>query len=185
MLLSPHDALGLVLKCHLIAEDSLTNYLIVVKSLRNINKSRLTFRQKVELLDETDGLVFRSKGCLREINKIRNGFSHDFAANLEINPDSQIAQSLNSYLEAALRTSEKVIAKFEELGGEAEQIETLKWLISEMHTKVPDDPEFTGDNLAMLSQHEPREMLAYFVSSFCDLVAIEIFRHENVPQGKD
>lgn len=88
-------------------------------------------------------------------------------------------------MEGAFDAYDEIIAKFEDLGGEPEQLESLKKLIAEMRTEVPDVPEFTGDNLAMLSEQEPREMLAHFVSSFCEMVAIEIFRHENVPQAEN
>lgn len=185
MLLAPHDDLGLVLKCHLIAEDSLTNYLTVVKGLRNIQKAKLSFNQKVELLDDTDGLIFRSKGSLREINKIRNSFGHDFEANLKISPDSQIAQRSKLFLEGAFEAQAVILAKFAENGAEPEQIEALETVISEMNTEVPDDPKFTGDNLAMLSQLEPRELLANFVSTFCQVAAMKIYRHKDVPPTAD
>lgn len=185
MLLAPHDDLGLVLKCHLIAEDSLTNYLIVIKGLRNIQQARLTFSQKVALIDESDGLTYKSKGSLREINKIRNSFGHNFNAHLEIAPDGEIARSAKQFLEGASQAYKDVIEKFEELGGEAEQVKVLKELISGMLTEIPVDTQFTGHNLALLAQKKPQEVLANFVSSFCDMTAIEIHRRGYVPTTDD
>lgn len=178
-LLAPHDDLGLVLKCHLIAEDSLTNYLIAVKGLPNIHKARLTFAQKVELLDETDGLVFKSKGGLKQLNKIRNGFGHNFQATLEIEEDSVIAQGAKQFLKGAEEAYAEVVAMYEKLGGEQENVELLKTFIDEMRANPPDKGEFLGNNHALLTQQEPRELLAHFVRSFCEMAAIETYRHES------
>jgi hypothetical protein len=176
---APHDDLGLVLKCHLIAEDALTNYLIKVKGLPNIHKARLNFTQKVELLDETDGLVFKSKGELKQLNKIRNGFGHDFQATLEIEEDSVIAQGAKQFLKGAEKAYAEVVAMYEKLGGEQESGELLKTLIKLSRANRPDKGKFLGDNHALLAQQEPQELVARFVSSFCEIVAIVIYRHES------
>jgi hypothetical protein len=178
-LLAPHDDLGLVLKCHLIAEDALTNYLIKVKGLPNIHKARLNFTQKVELIDETDGLVFNSKGGLRQLNKIRNGFGHNFQATLEIEEDSIIAQGAKQFLKGTEEAYAEVVAMYKKLSGEQESGELLKTLIEFSRVDRPDKGKFLGDNFALLDQQEPRELVARFVSSFCEMSAIVIYRHES------
>lgn len=185
MLLTPHDDVGLVLKCHLITEDSLVNYLIAVKGLHNIQKAKLTFNQMVELLDTTDGLVFKQKGRLREINRIRNSFGHNFQARLQITPDSELARGVQQFLEGMSAAQDEIVAKLEEKSGDLTLVEKVKQIIAQMRKEVPDEPNFTGDNFAMLSKHEPREMLANFTRSFCWIVAEEIHRHKNMTSAKD
>lgn len=177
-LLAPHDDLGLVLKCHLIAEDSLTSYLIAVKGLPNIHKARLSFAQKIELLDETDGLVFKSKGGLKQLNKIRNGFGHNFQSTLEIEEDSVIAQGAKQFLKGAEEAYAEVVAMYKKLGGEHEKVELLKSFIDEIRANPPDKGKFLGKNHALLTQQEPRELVAHFVTTFCEMAAIETYRHE-------
>ncbi len=176
MLLSPHDDLGLVLKCHLIAEDSLTRYLKVAKGLKNVENARLSFSQKVDLLDDGDGSVFNSRGGLREINSIRNSFGHNFDASLVIKPNGSIAKSAKAFLESVSRMHRDVLEKFKEACAEPELVETFQNLLNGMREWIPERKGITGENIALLSQEEPRELLAYYVDSFCGSVSIEILR---------
>jgi hypothetical protein len=49
-----HDTIGKVLKCHLILENYLTNYLAFKFKEVDLNNSRLTFAQKISLLPNSD-----------------------------------------------------------------------------------------------------------------------------------
>lgn len=179
-LLLPHNDLGLVLKCHLIAEHSLNSYLIEAKGLPNLPKAKLSFSQKVELLDEEDGMIFHCKGSLKQLNKIRNDFGHNFQATLEIREDSAIAREAEKSVKSAEQADARLIAKYEKLGGKKESVELLKTFIDEMRAELPDEGNFLGDNHALLSQQEPRELIANFVTSFCEKAALEIFRYKDI-----
>ncbi len=72
-----HDVLGRVLKCHLILENYLTDYLKHLYPSIKIENLRLSFAQLVNLLpqDQFPG-DFISSGLL-ELNRIRNKFAHN------------------------------------------------------------------------------------------------------------
>jgi hypothetical protein len=78
-----HDALGRVLKCHLIVENYLNRYLEAHYSLADVNDIRLSFYQKSKLLpDAASAAAFIKPGIL-ELDAIRNKFSHQLDVNIQ------------------------------------------------------------------------------------------------------
>jgi hypothetical protein len=70
-------SISTVLKCHLIVEHFLDEYLAAANpSLGPIEKCRLTFAQKLELANHPRGALRLLLPGLRELNTIRNALSH-------------------------------------------------------------------------------------------------------------
>ncbi|WP_258098699.1 hypothetical protein [Marinoscillum pacificum] len=77
-----HDDIGRILKCHLIVEHYVNQFLISHYSFGDLGKLRLSFSQKANMLpSEANAVAFIKPGVLR-LNKIRNQFSHDLNTNI-------------------------------------------------------------------------------------------------------
>jgi len=77
-----HDALGRVLKCHLIVEGYLERFLAAHYRLNDLDKVPLSFYQKAQLLpDGGEAAAFVKPGVLR-MNAIRNRFGHKIDAEI-------------------------------------------------------------------------------------------------------
>lgn len=74
------DELGLVLKCHMIIEHYIDEFLTVAyPTINQWDKIRLTFNQKLDLMNNSStvmGMAYPSVKCL---NSLRNKFSHRLA----------------------------------------------------------------------------------------------------------
>ena len=85
------DELGTVLKCHLIIEYYIDLYLrVAYPTVLNWEKTRLTFNQKLELINNHRtplGMYYDSIKCL---NKIRNKFSHQILYVIQSNDYREI-----------------------------------------------------------------------------------------------
>ena len=78
------DELGSILKCHLIIEYFIDNYLkAAYPTILNWQSSRLTFSQKLELINNSNtpiGMYYQAIKCL---NSIRNKFSHKISYTID------------------------------------------------------------------------------------------------------
>lgn len=78
------DELGTILKCHLVIEYYIDNYLkSAYPTVLNWESSRLTFNQKLELINNNRtpvGMYYSSIKCL---NSLRNKFSHKISYVIE------------------------------------------------------------------------------------------------------
>ena len=93
LLRQDHDALGRVLKSHLILEHYLTVYLKQSFGLDDLESARLSFFQKVTLLPATGSAVSAVKLGLKKLNKVRNEFAHRLNQDLEeldLNPINEV-----------------------------------------------------------------------------------------------
>lgn len=80
MMNSNHDVLGRVLKCHLVVEAFLTEFLKHRVGAEELDAARLTFFQKASLLPEGgSGASFVRPGILK-LNTIRNRLGHNPSA---------------------------------------------------------------------------------------------------------
>lgn len=84
LLARDHDAIGRILRAHLILEAYITRHLRAISPDQSWDKARLTFSQKLELLPKHDLKVQWVVPGLREVNKIRNRFGHDIAAEIDL-----------------------------------------------------------------------------------------------------
>lgn len=81
---SDHDALGRVLKCHLVVEHYLDRFLVAHFGIHNAEDARLTFAQKVTLLpNKATAAAFVKPGIL-QLNRIRNRLGHSLGARLSV-----------------------------------------------------------------------------------------------------
>lgn len=81
----PHDTLGKILKCHLVVENYLDRFLTAHYKLDDIEKIRLSFYQKAQLLPNCGEAAAFAKPGVVALNVIRNRFGHNIDA--EIRPD--------------------------------------------------------------------------------------------------
>lgn len=79
-----HVTLGRVLKCHLVVEHYIDQFLVHHLDGHDFQDARLTFHQKATLLPRrVSTAAFVRPGIIR-LNKIRNGFGHRLDAMLEM-----------------------------------------------------------------------------------------------------
>jgi hypothetical protein len=72
------EAIGRILRAHLYVEHYLEEYLIHTNPrLGTLKDARLTFAQKVALVDHTDARVVSLLPGLKVLNKVRNRLAHD------------------------------------------------------------------------------------------------------------
>lgn len=77
LLNSNGDELSVVLKCHLIIEHYLDAFIIVAyPTIGELEKIRLTFSQKLELINSKGTFVDLSYNAIKSLNTLRNRFSH-------------------------------------------------------------------------------------------------------------
>src|SRR5688572_4877934 len=80
LLAQDHDAIGRVLKCHLILEVYINRHLATASPTDDWQSVRLNFATKVDLLPHGNVKIAWVVPGIRETNKIRNSFGH------QINP---------------------------------------------------------------------------------------------------
>ena len=77
------DVIGRILRAHLYVEHYLTEYLRKANPrLGNLNSVRISFSQKIDLLDPNDSLVKDIIPGIRHLNKIRNRLAHNLSAEI-------------------------------------------------------------------------------------------------------
>jgi len=85
LLARAHENLGRVLKCHLILERYIDDFLQHHLGIADIDQVRLTFHQKAHLLPDANPKIAFIKPGIFEFNSIRNKYGHDLDA--EIRPE--------------------------------------------------------------------------------------------------
>jgi hypothetical protein len=102
LLSSKTDELGTVLKCHLIIEHYIDEYLTAAyPAVTKLKSVRLTFNQKIELINDPrtiGGLAYAAIKCL---NLLRNKFSHKLAHRIEESDYIQIHELMSAWNSAA------------------------------------------------------------------------------------
>lgn len=78
-----HDALGRVLKCHLILEHYLDRFLAEHLKVEDITDAKLLFFQKCKLLPNHGSAAAFVKPGLLKLNTVRNRFGHTLRPDLE------------------------------------------------------------------------------------------------------
>lgn len=90
-----HNVIGHILKCHLILENYITNYLAFKFNGIDLDSARLTFVQKINLLPDNDLRVAFLKKGIAELNIVRNKYSHNLKANVPIGNYNGMLEVLN------------------------------------------------------------------------------------------
>ena len=94
---SAHDALGRVLKCHLVVENYLNRFLVDHFRIDDFHNVRLSFFQKATLIPNQGSAAAFVKPGILELNRIRNRFGHSLGARLSVGE----LNSIRSVLEIA------------------------------------------------------------------------------------
>jgi hypothetical protein len=109
------DELGRVLKCHLIIEHYIDNYLnVAYPTVYNWNNIRLTFSQKLELT-QNPKTIFTYYSAIKNLNSIRNKFSHklNYSIKSEDYKDIEtIMRIWNTELNKSLQSGINLIEEF-------------------------------------------------------------------------
>jgi hypothetical protein len=79
-----HDAIGRILKHHLILENYITRHLEAIAPTRDWRNSRLRFAQKLALLPKDNPQMQALIPGIREVNDVRNAFGHRIEAQLSM-----------------------------------------------------------------------------------------------------
>ena len=171
----PHDDLGLVLKCHLMVEHGLKDYLSSVKGLKNIDRAKLTFKQCVVLLDDADKQLLRYKPLAIQLNQMRNRFGHELQTKIEDFDFSAFEKAVKPYVagyEKALGNVMNLVDQIDE-----PDAETIKALIAE-HAGNDKKKSDSDVNVTRLKRGDRAELLLWFANSF--LFAVELAKfHKN------
>ncbi len=106
-----HSIIGRTLKCHLIVENYLEQYLSATYEIENINDVRLSFYQKAVLLPSSKSSAAFVKPGILQLNRIRNKFAHT----LDFRLDDHELGTINEILNIARQgvEFESVISKIE------------------------------------------------------------------------
>lgn len=86
--------IGRVLKCHLIIEHYLDNYLSHYNKLENIQELRLSFHQKTLMLPTKGSSAAVVRPGIIEVNKVRNKYGHNINTEIVISDINAINQLL-------------------------------------------------------------------------------------------
>lgn len=102
LLTNQTDELGLILKCHLIIEHYIDEFLVIAyPTIKSLNRIRLTFNQKLELINNPRteiGMIYPSIKCL---NVLRNKFSHKLAYKIKTEDLNEINTLMKILFNAA------------------------------------------------------------------------------------
>ena len=77
------DDLSRILKCHLIVEHYLDNYILRNNNINNLEELHLSFFQKASLLPKNGCAVAIIRPGIIQLNTIRNKFAHKFTASIQ------------------------------------------------------------------------------------------------------
>lgn len=99
LLEADHDAIGRILKCHLIIERYLDSFLKAHYDIADLDGARLSFYQKAKLLSDAKSAAAFIKPGVLSINGIRNRFGH----NLETEISEVDIGAIDTVLEVARR----------------------------------------------------------------------------------
>ena len=78
-----HNAIGRVLKVHLVIEQYLNEHIREKYKIHNLEELRLSFAQKTLLLKDDLSPAAWVKGAIQNVNTIRNKFSHTLTPKIE------------------------------------------------------------------------------------------------------
>ncbi len=96
------DELGTILKCHLIIEHYLDEFLITAyPTVSNLEKIRLTFNQKLELICNSHSLLKLTYTSVKCLNSLRNKFSHRLAYEIKEEDYKEIKDLMTIWYGAA------------------------------------------------------------------------------------
>jgi hypothetical protein len=110
------DELGLVLKCHMIIEHYIDEFLIVAfPTICQWDKIRLTFNQKLELINNSVTVMGMAYPSIKNLNSLRNKFSHRLAYEIKEEDIKEIKELMTIWYNAAgepVPTGLQLIEKF-------------------------------------------------------------------------
>lgn len=96
------DELGLVLKCHMIIEHYIDDFLIVAyPTISQWDKIRLTFNQKLELINNSHTAIGMAYPAVKCLNSLRNKFSHRLAYKIKKEDYKEIKALMTIWYNAA------------------------------------------------------------------------------------
>lgn len=89
--------IGTVLRSHLFVEYYLTRYLEFHNpNISDLNKARLSFNQKVALLNPKDVWIYELRDGIEQLNKLRNKVAHSLHAEI-IERDTNVFLALKTF----------------------------------------------------------------------------------------
>jgi hypothetical protein len=102
LLQSKTDEMGLVLKCHLILEYYIDEYLIAAHpTISNFFNARLTFNQKIDLINNTRTVFGMFNPSIKALNTLRNKFSHRLSYEVQNDDLREIVNTMTIWNTAA------------------------------------------------------------------------------------
>lgn len=95
------DEMGFVLKCHLIIESYIDQYIdICFPATPNWNKARLSFAQKLELINHPNTFIRFYYPAIKSLNRLRNKFAHNLSYKIKDHDYSEIHASMKVWHKA-------------------------------------------------------------------------------------
>ena len=91
-----HDAIGRVLRAHLIIESFLNTFLEAQLHLENIHTVKLSFFQKAKLLPTQGSSAAAVRPGILQVNAVRNKFGHRLDHQIEQNEISAVFEILHA-----------------------------------------------------------------------------------------
>ena len=103
---SDHISMGRIMRCHLISENYIEEYLRKKLNIVNISDARLSYYQKAMLLPDRGFPPMLVKPGLLKLHQIRNRFAH----NLDSNVSVKELQSMTEIMQISGRETEDIEA---------------------------------------------------------------------------
>jgi hypothetical protein len=109
------DEIGLILKCHLIIEHYIDEFLVVAyPTITNWVNMRLSFHQKLELINNSHTIMKMAYSSVKCLNSLRNKFSHKLAYKIREEDYKEIKDLMTIWYNAAEEPVPKGIQLFEQ-----------------------------------------------------------------------
>ncbi|MCA2407501.1 hypothetical protein GYN07_04915 [Rhizobium leguminosarum bv. viciae 248] len=89
-----HDAIGRVLRSHLVVENFMNSYLTEFFGIEDFDELRLTFAQKAKMLPAGKSSASFVRPGIIQLNKVRNKFGHQLNHAVEFQEINSIMQIL-------------------------------------------------------------------------------------------
>jgi hypothetical protein len=103
---TPIDELGIVLKCHLIIENYIDEYLAACyPTIISLKDARLTFSQKLELVNNQWLITFFVYKGVKSLNSLRNKFAHQLSYRITEQDCQQMKQTMTQWGAASGRVA--------------------------------------------------------------------------------
>jgi hypothetical protein len=112
LLQTDHNIIGIVVKCHLIIEYHLTEYLKATYKYLPADDANLSFYQKILLVPESDISVTWLLPSIKQLNKNRNKYAYNIFAEVTFADLNELANIVKSFRDISHNNVERLLLDY-------------------------------------------------------------------------